>query len=60
MRVQLQNYASADGFAKQLLDMGNGKISIDESTQRITLPTNFYKITATIDELIERVFPNIA
>jgi hypothetical protein len=32
MRVHLQNYASADGFAKQLLEMKNRKLAIDEST----------------------------
>jgi len=32
MRVQLQNDASADGFAKQLLEMRSGKLAIYEST----------------------------
>jgi len=40
--------------------MGNGKMAIDQSTQCITLPTNFCKITATTDELIDKVFPNMA
>ena len=60
MRVQLQSDASADGFTKQLLGMGNGKVVIDEPTQCIILLTNFCKITATIDELIDKVFPKIA
>ncbi|XP_066453866.1 uncharacterized protein [Eleutherodactylus coqui] len=60
MRVQLQNDASAERFAKQLLDIGNGKMPIDRSTQCITLPTNFGKMTSTKDELIQKVFPNIA
>ncbi|XP_071642994.1 ATP-dependent DNA helicase PIF6-like [Temnothorax longispinosus] len=60
MRVQLQNDASAEGFAKQLLDIGNGKIEIDRSTQCITLSTNFCKMTSTKEELILKVFPNIA
>jgi hypothetical protein len=60
MRVQLQHDASAECFAKQLLDIGNGKMAIDESTKCITLPTDFCKITSTRDELIEKVFPNIA
>jgi ATP-dependent DNA helicase PIF1 len=34
-------------------------MAIDESTQCITLPTNFCKITATTDDLIHKVFPNI-
>ena len=44
----------------QLLDIGNGKMAIDESTECITLPTLFCKITANWDELIEKSFPNIA
>ena len=49
MRVQLQHDTSAELFAKQLLDIGNGKMSIDESTHCITLPTSFCTITATKD-----------
>ncbi|XP_067129653.1 uncharacterized protein [Centruroides vittatus] len=60
MRVELQNDVSAERFAKQLLDIGNGKMAIDRSTQCITLPTNFCKITSTKDKLIQKVFPNIA
>ncbi|GFT18965.1 ATP-dependent DNA helicase, partial [Trichonephila clavipes] len=41
MRVQLQRDASVGNFAKQLMDIGNGRIEIDESTQCITLPANF-------------------
>jgi len=46
MRVQLQRDASDGNFAKQLMDIGNGRMQIDESTQCITLPANFCKITA--------------
>ncbi|GFX94828.1 ATP-dependent DNA helicase pif1 [Trichonephila clavipes] len=60
MRVQLQRDASAGNFAKQLMDMGDGRMEIDESTQCITLPANFCKITESIDELVQKVFPNIA
>ncbi|GFW35042.1 ATP-dependent DNA helicase [Trichonephila clavipes] len=60
MRVQLQRDASALNFAKQLMDIGNGRMEIDESTQCITLPANFCKITESIDELVQKVFPNIA
>ncbi|GFX61048.1 ATP-dependent DNA helicase [Trichonephila clavipes] len=38
MRVQLQRDASAGNFAKQLMDIGNGRMEIDESTQCIPLP----------------------
>ena len=44
----------------QLLDIGNGKMAIDESTQCITLHSNFCKITATRDELIQKAYPNIS
>ncbi|GFW30504.1 ATP-dependent DNA helicase PIF1 [Trichonephila clavipes] len=60
MCVQLQRDASAGNFAKQLMDIGNGRMEIDESTQCITLPANFCKITESIDELVQKVFPNIA
>ncbi|GFU70728.1 ATP-dependent DNA helicase [Trichonephila clavipes] len=60
MRVQLQRDASAGNFTKQLMDIGNGRMEIDESTQCITLPANFCKITESIDELVQKVFPNIA
>ena len=60
MRVQLQNDASAGRFAKQLLDIGNGKIAIHQSTHCIKLPTDFCKFTANKDELIQKVFPTIA
>ncbi|GFV16612.1 ATP-dependent DNA helicase [Trichonephila clavipes] len=60
MRVQLQRDASVGNFAKQLMDIGNGRMEIDESTQCITLPANFCKITESIDELVQKVFPNIA
>jgi len=60
MRVQLQHGASTERFVKQLLDIRNGKMAIDDSIQCITLPTNFWKITATTDEFIHKVFPNIS
>ncbi|GFU25446.1 ATP-dependent DNA helicase [Trichonephila clavipes] len=61
MRVQLQRDASARNFAKQLMDIGNGRMEIDESTQCITLPANFCKVTESIERRIcAKVFPNIA
>ncbi|GFU99553.1 ATP-dependent DNA helicase PIF1 [Trichonephila clavipes] len=60
MRLQLQRDASAGNFAKQFMDIGNGRMEIDESTQCITLPANFCKITESIDEYVQKVFPNIA
>jgi hypothetical protein len=60
MRVQLQLDASAERFARQLLDIGNGKMAIHESSQRITFPTKFCTFTATTHELIHKLLPNIA
>lgn len=59
MRVQLQNDASAARFAKQLLDLGNGKVPIDETTNCITLSSDFCKLTQNVEELINLVFPNL-
>lgn len=52
---QLQHEASAEYYTKQLLDIGNRKMAIDNFIQCITLLTNFCKITATIDKLIHKV-----
>ncbi|XP_059169815.1 uncharacterized protein LOC131951424 [Physella acuta] len=60
MRVQLQNDASAERFAKQLLDIGNGKMAVDRSSQYIALPENFCNMTSSQDDLIEKVFTNIS
>ncbi|GFV39383.1 ATP-dependent DNA helicase [Trichonephila clavipes] len=60
MRVQLQRMHRLENFAKQLMNIGNGRMEIDESTQCITLPANFCKITESIDKLVQKVFPNIA
>ncbi|GFW17608.1 ATP-dependent DNA helicase [Trichonephila clavipes] len=58
MRVQLQNDRSAEVFSRQLLDIGNGQLSIDE-TRQISLPDNFYNLVTSKEELISKVFPNI-
>lgn len=60
MRVQLQNDPSAALFSKQLLEIGNGQMPIDNQNGLITLPTNFCTITQSKEELIRSVFPNIA
>ncbi|XP_036344619.1 uncharacterized protein LOC118753824 [Rhagoletis pomonella] len=54
MRVQLQRNTSAGNFAKQLMDIGNGRMQIDDSTQCITLPANFCRITESIAELVQK------
>ncbi|XP_017476411.1 PREDICTED: ATP-dependent DNA helicase pif1-like [Rhagoletis zephyria] len=60
MRVFLQQDETANVFSKQLLDIGNGKVPMDTSTGFITLPTDFCHITHSKEELIQRVFPDIA
>ena len=60
MRVFLQHDETANVFAKQLLDIGNNKVAMDTSTGFITLPTDFCHITDSKEELIQRVFPDIA
>lgn len=46
MRVHVQKNTFAERLAKQLLDTGNEKMAINESTQCIvSLPTNLCKIT---------------
>ncbi|GFV65465.1 ATP-dependent DNA helicase [Trichonephila clavipes] len=58
MRIQLQQDESSERFAKQLLDIGNGKVEIDESTHCITLSENFRHIVKSSDEFIAKVLPN--
>uniref|UniRef100_A0A0K8VHV1 ATP-dependent DNA helicase n=1 Tax=Bactrocera latifrons TaxID=174628 RepID=A0A0K8VHV1_BACLA len=59
MRVLLQDDSSAQQFSEQLLDIGNGKMQIDNTNGIITLPENFCTILQTKEELVECVFPNI-
>ncbi|XP_017466327.1 PREDICTED: uncharacterized protein LOC108359141 [Rhagoletis zephyria] len=60
MRVQLHNNQSEDRFLKQLLEIGNGKVRIDNTNGLITLPKNFCTILQLKEKLIECVFQNIA
>jgi len=53
MRVQLQNDQSAEVFSRQLLHIGNGKLPVNETSRRISLPDNFCNL------VILKVFPNI-
>lgn len=59
VRVQLQNDPLAALFSNQLLDIGNDKLSINQETGLITLPTTFCTIMETKEDLIKSVFPNI-
>lgn len=58
IRVLRQNDPSANVFAKQLLDIGNGVFPVDEM-KLITFPTDFCTIVESKETLIESVFPNI-
>lgn len=59
MRIQLQNHASARLFARQLLDIGNGKIAMDNATGLITLPADCCVLNESKEGLISSVYPNI-
>lgn len=59
MLVNLHNVQSADRFSKQLLEIGNGKVRIDNTNGLITLQNDVCKISQSKEELIERMFPNI-
>ncbi|UYV60859.1 hypothetical protein LAZ67_1002623 [Cordylochernes scorpioides] len=56
IRVQLQQDESSERFAKQLFDIGNGKMEMDESTHCITLQENFCHFVKSTDELIAKFF----
>eukprot|EP00102_Acyrthosiphon_pisum_P013585 XP_008183218.1 PREDICTED: ATP-dependent DNA helicase PIF1-like [Acyrthosiphon pisum] len=60
MRVFLQQDETANVFAKQLLNIGNNKVEVDSTTGFIRIPTDFCHITDSKEELIHRVFSDIA
>jgi hypothetical protein len=47
-----------EGFSKQLLGIGDGKVTIDE-TGCIHLPTDFCTIIDSQDVLIDQIFPYV-
>ncbi|XP_044596944.1 uncharacterized protein LOC123273568, partial [Cotesia glomerata] len=55
MRVQMLQDPSAETFSKQFLDIGDGKVAIDE-TGYVKLSTDFCTIA---DTLIEQIFPDV-
>lgn len=59
MRVQLQNDRSAEILSHQLLGIGNGKVPVDLTSGRISLPHNFCNLVTSKEELVVKVFPNI-
>ncbi|XP_074096810.1 ATP-dependent DNA helicase pif1-like [Cotesia typhae] len=60
MRLNLLNDDSARTFAKQLLDMGDGKLPVNPKSQEISFPQNFCQLQSSIEDLDNKVFPNIA
>jgi hypothetical protein len=50
--------AACERFSKQLLDIGDEKVTTNE-TECIQLPTDFYKIIDSQDVLIDQIFPNV-
>jgi ATP-dependent DNA helicase PIF1 len=59
MRVHLLNDTTADTFAKQLLSIGDGKFPFDPVTGFITFPEDFCNVGPSVEDLIDKVFPNI-
>ncbi|XP_028966941.1 uncharacterized protein LOC114828157 [Galendromus occidentalis] len=57
MRVILQSDPSAERFAKQLLQIGNGEIGPEPSSRNIVLPTDFCNSVTSDNALIDSVFP---
>lgn len=58
MRVQMLQDPSAETFSKQLLDIGDGKVTIAE-TGYIKLANDFCTIIDSQDALIEQIFPDV-
>lgn len=52
MHGKVQNDPSAEHFAIQLLDIGNEKMTIEETTGCIILSIDFYCITHSQKELV--------
>lgn len=59
MRTKLQNNANAENFAKQLLDIGEGRLNSKINIHEITIPENFCNVVLTMKELIATIYPNI-
>ncbi|CAF1513734.1 unnamed protein product [Rotaria magnacalcarata] len=59
MRVHLQGDVSAGRFAEQLLAIGKGEIPADPVSGLINISDNFCNIVESVEELKNKVFPNI-
>lgn len=60
MRVHLLRDESAQTFAQQLSDMGDGKIPFDPQTSEISFPQNFCRLQSSMKDVEMRVFPSIS
>lgn len=58
MRVQMLPDRSAETFSKQLLDIGDGKATLDE-TGCVKIPTDFCTIIDSRDALIEQIYADV-
>ena len=57
MRVHLKGDVFADQFSKLLLQIGNGEYP--ETDGKIQIQPNLASVVSTVDELIERIYPDI-
>jgi hypothetical protein len=54
----IKKKAACGSFLKELLDIGDGKVTTDK-TGCIKLPTDFCAIIDSQDALIDQIFPNV-
>jgi hypothetical protein len=59
MRVQMLRDPSADTFSKQLLDIGDGEVAVNENTGCIQFPTDFCTIVNSKNDLIDRISTDV-
>jgi hypothetical protein len=59
MRIRIQQETDAQEFAAKLLQIGNGTFPIDPQTAEITFTENLCQLVSSIDQLIQKIYPNI-
>ena len=59
MRVHLQGDLAAQKFSHQLLSLGEGNLPTDPETNLISFPSDFCQLMPSIQEVVDKVFPNI-
>lgn len=59
MRVELHHTEYSEKFAKQLLNIGEGKIPYKTDSKEIEFPEDFCEQVSSVKDLIDKVFPNI-